>query len=370
MEGLDLPHLPLSDDAHHAPHGQPSILRKFGDGSGAQQVFGPADPQQPALQTRESVVLRWRAVRAIYAVARAIYPAGGKRILVKRLRFLVRALHSFSIWQHWYMFLQSSPFGAIARYYPRLYEKPFRPYLHMDLTHTECHRILREHYLFLRRQAPAGFVAAILGNKPFLLNEDSVDDLREPLILNLTYAKHMQQEGELTLSIGRPDSVYMHAEHQWIASLTFVVQYGAAGWEILIGGVQGGHAGKSKEDIKFATHVFHGLRPKHFLVYILREVAAAWGVSRIYAISDAAHCFMRRRYRDRVYKMKSSYDALWRDVGGRLAAHGFYLIPAGNPQRLIQTVPSRKRAQYLRRFAMLDSIKSEIHAKLATAGKS
>lgn len=319
---------------------------------------------QPALQVRDGAVSRWRALRSLHAVSRAIYPTGGKRVTVKRIRFLVRALWNFSLWRHWYGLLQASPFVAVARQYPRLYEKPLRPYLHRQLTHAECHRVLREHYLFMQRHAPPALVRAMLANQPFLLNERSYVRLQEPLVINLTYAKHMQQEGELTLSIGRPYSVRAHFEHEWIVSLTFVVQYGVTGWEIFVGGIQGGHTAIGREEFRRATHVFHGFRPKYLLIYVLREVAAAWGITRIYTVSDAAHCFMRKRYHNRIYKMKLSYDEFWRDIGGQLAAHGFYRIPVENPKRLIQTVPSRKRAQYLRRYAMLENIRSEIRHKL------
>lgn len=331
------------------------------------QPLRDSGQSQPALQMRDGAVSKWRALKNLHAVSRAIYPTGGKRVAVKRIRFLARALWNFSLWRHWYGLLQASPFGAVAHHYPRLYEKPLRPYLHRQLTHAECHRVLREHYLFMQRHASPALVRAILANEPFLLNERSRGELQEPLIINLTYAKHMQQEGEMTLSIGRPYSVRAHFEHEWIASLTFVVQYGATGWEIFVGGIQGGHTATGREDFRRATHVFHGFRPKHLLMYVLREVAAAWGITRIYAVSDAAHCFMRKRYRDRIHKMESSYDEFWRDVGGQLAAYGFYLIPAGNPHRLIQTVPSRKRAQYLRRYAMLENIRCEIRHKLSRA---
>jgi uncharacterized protein len=208
-------------------------------------------------------------------------------------------------------------------------------------------------------------INAILENQPFLLNQASISGLREPLLINFTYSKHMQQEGELTLSLGPPDSLNTLKQHNWIASLTFVIRYNAAEWEMLIGGVQGGRTTEARQDAKRATHVFHGLRPKHLLVYLLREVAAAWGIGKIYAISDTAHCYMRRRYQDRMRSMKSSYDELWRDVGGQLAANGFYALPAANRRRPVDTIPSRKRAQYLRRFALLDSINGEIHDKLA-----
>lgn len=325
---------------------------------------GLLELEQPSLQTRSGWASSRRAIKELFDTALTVFPPEANRHHVKRARFMFRALRDFSLWRYWQGFLKSSPFGEVARHYARIYEKPFRPYLHKDLTAAECLRVLREHYLFLQRHAPSALVEAMVRNKPFILNEHSLGELEEPLIVNLTYARHMQQEGELTLSLGRRDSVDTLHDHRWITALTFVVQYGASGWEMLVGGIQGGHSEYSKEDMKLATHVFHGMRPKHLLLYLLREIAAAWGVSRIYAISDEAHCYMLRRYRGRI-EIKSSYVELWKDVGGRPAANGFYALPLKRGLRSLEDVPSRKRAQYRRRYALLDRIDAEIREKLS-----
>lgn len=318
---------------------------------------------QPWLQVSSGMPRPWASLGDLYALTRVMYPPQVRHVHSKRLRFLFRTLSHFSLWQQWRQFLETSPLGEIAAHFPRLYEKPFRPYLHKDLIRAECHRVLREHYLFLQHHAPGMLVEALLNNRPFLLNEHSAGDLAEPLLLNFTYARHMQQEGELTLSIGWPDSLDTLHDHRWICSLTFLLQYGASGWEILVGGVQGGHSERSKEDIKTATHIFHGLRPKHLLIHLLREIAAVWGVSRIYAITDGAHCLKRARYRGRI-KIVSSYDELWQDAGGHPAANGFYSLPVQQHHRSIEDVPSRKRSQYRKRYALMDSIDAEIREKL------
>jgi len=210
-------------------------------------------------QTSTSMVSRWRTLKDIFSITRIIDPIYSNHRHTIRTRFFFRALCNYSIWQNWHGFLKSSQFGAIAHNYPRLYEKPLRPYLHRDLTGSDCHRMLRQHYLFLQRHAPAELISAILSNEPFILNEYSLNDLSEPLLINFTYSKHMQQEGELTLSLGRPESVNTFKEHEWIASLTFVIHYGTSGWEILIGGVQGGRTDESKKDAKHAPQALAGV---------------------------------------------------------------------------------------------------------------
>lgn len=354
------------------------LLKRLGPGlrledPPARQFFGlppegrvlPAvlDAERVLLDVRPQGLYSWQTLRELRGLVQLMYPSQVRNSFTKRARFMYRALSNFSVWRRWHGFLGSSPFGEIAVHFPRLYEKPLRPYLHKDLMRAEVLRVLREHYLFLQHRAPGAFVESLLKNRPFLLNERSIASLDVPLLLNLTYARHMQQEGELTLSIGLPDSVDTLHDHRWISALTFLLQYGASGWEILVGGVQGGHSEKSKEDIKAATHCFHGFRPKHLLVHLLREIAATWGISRIYAIGDEAHCLRCARYRGRI-EFKSSYDELWMESDGQPVANGFYSLPIVQHRRPLEDVPSRKRSQYRKRYALMDSVDAEIRDKL------
>ncbi len=308
----------------------------------------------------------WRGLSDLHALACHIYPQQVNHRFAKRTRFMYRAFTSPSVWLPWHGFLESSPFERLAQDFPRLYEKPLRPYLHKRLLPGGILRMLRSHYQFLQHHAPTSFVGALLDNRPFVLNERSVGGLEQLLLLNLSYARHMQQEGELTLSLGRQDSLGTFDHHRWISSLTFMLRRGAGGRELLVGGIQGGHSQDSREQIRLATQAFHGLRPKHLLIHLLRQVASCWGASDILAVSDSAHCLTRSRYRGRI-KIESSYDDLWRDVGGVLREDGFYSLPVTPQRRSLEEVPSRKRAQYRRRYLLLDSIDAEIRDKLAIA---
>ncbi|HET7650815.1 MAG TPA: DUF535 family protein [Gammaproteobacteria bacterium] len=324
------------------------------------------DLHQPALQIHRPAVSEFRTFLEVFRTSSLTFSETSRHYHVKRVRAAWRALVHYRLWRCWYAFLLSSPLAAIARHHPRFYEKPFRPYLHRNLTRAESYRVIREHYLFVQQHAPVTFLAALLENRPFLLNEQSVGDLKAPLYVNLGYARHMRQEGELTLSLGTLESHNATPRHEWIASLTFVVHLGASGWEILIGGVQGGHAGgEGKDGAKLATRVFHGLRPKFLLIDILRQVAGSWNISHIYAVGDDAHVFRRRRYRNRI-NIRSSYNDLWREAGGQAVANGFFLLPAAAHRRSPAEIPSNKRAEYARRYDVLDAIHEEVHAKLAS----
>lgn len=322
------------------------------------------DHRQPALHLRSPGSSKWRALQDIFRTSKLAFGDESRQRYVKQLRAAVRALIHFRTWRHWHAFLSSSPFAGIGQHHPRFYEKPFRPYLHRDLTSIECYRMLREHYYFLQQHAPPDFIQALVNNQPFVLNERTIVELKNPLFINLCYAKHNRQEGELTLSIGTRDSLNTVQEHAWIASLTFVIHYGASGWEILVGGVQGGHAGgKGKAEAKLATHVFYGMRPKFLLIEVLQQIASSWGISHIYAVGDDAHVFKRRRYRNRVI-IRASYSELWTAAGGVPVANGFFLLPRERCRRPIEEISTHKRAEYKRRYHLLDAIHQEIGDKL------
>ena len=143
----------------------------------------------------------------VYPTARRVFADARSKGFVKRIRHVrVRAFLNFGIGAAGMLSSAASPFGGITDFYPRFYEKPFRPYLYKSLGSEERCRTLVQHYLFMGQHAPAKLIEAVLSNQPYLLNETSLGALEEPLAINLTYAKHMQQEGELTLSLGRLDS--------------------------------------------------------------------------------------------------------------------------------------------------------------------
>ena len=319
-------------------------------------MSNPKDPRQLLLYTRASTTRFWRQLRALFRISRSIYPVSRNKWFVKRVKYLWRALTHLGIASHWNDMLATAPFSTLADYHPRLHEKPLRPYLHVRLTRLERYRILREHYLFLRQQVSAQLFTALVHGQAYALVQRATAHLEEPFTVSIAYAGNMEREGELTLSVESP-------AYGKVATLTFVVHFGMTGWEILIGGLQGGQAGSGREAAKRVTKAFHGMRPKPLLIHLLQEIAACWGISGILAISDAAHILKRRRYRYRS-PIKSSYDLVWAEAKGHPAERGFFAIPVGRSRRDINSVPSHKRAVYLRRFQLQDDMDAELRQRL------
>jgi hypothetical protein len=312
---------------------------------------------RPILGLRVHFSWLWRAFGALYRTAILVHPRTATKWRIKRFKLISRSLFSLPIWSDWFAYLTASPFVTLIRVHPRVLEKPIRPYLHKRLSPAERYRILREHYTFMKQHAPLGLMQALLEDREFPVIETSLGGLTEPLCVCLSYSAHMQQEGELTLTL------QTRAEGRRIATLTFVMQLGVSGWQMLVGGMQGGRPGDGRSSAKLATKALHGMRPKFFLLHVLRELAASWGIAEIYAIGDNAHVLKRLRYRYRSV-IQSSYNEVWTEAGGVPAANGFFKLPMDVQRRSLETVASHKRSQYQRRFRMLDDCSVELRGRL------
>jgi hypothetical protein len=103
---------------------------------------------------------------------------------------------------------------------------------------------------------------------------------------------------------------------------------------------------------------------------------ASVGVERILAISDRG--WVGRSDYFGCKTVLSSYDSAWQESGGLEAEDGFFELSPQVVKRPIEAVPSRKRAQYRRRYEMLDRLSVQIgdsvqlswHAHAVASAKS
>jgi len=126
-----------------------------------------------------------------------------------------------------------------------------------------------------------------------------------------------------------------------------------------VGGLQGGGAENMIEIYRALTHALHGMRPRDFLFTSFRLLCRQLGVQRILAISERA-----RLHRNPYFKYKvglfSDYDAIWKELGGVPLDNGFFEFGVPVVYREPADIPIRKRAQYRRRYEMLDGIAEQI----------
>jgi uncharacterized protein VirK/YbjX len=64
-------------------------------------------------------------------------------------------------------------------------------------------------------------------------------------------------------------------------------------------------------------------------------------------------------------KVRLDYDRAWIELGGTRLENGFFDIPVPVRYRDTSEIPSRKRANYRRRYQMVDKLARDIGAVIA-----
>jgi uncharacterized protein VirK/YbjX len=124
---------------------------------------------------------------------------------------------------------------------------------------------------------------------------------------------------------------------------------------LLIGNVQGPSLGDDGLDrIREVTHEAHGMRPPHLLVHTLRVLAAQWGATRLQGVDPENH--VKGRWNLRSSRLRFDYRAFWTEHEATRDAGGNWSLPLDTALRPLEEVPTKRRATYRRRYAMLDAL--------------
>lgn len=177
-----------------------------------------------------------------------------------------------------------------------------------------------------------------------------------------------RREGELVINLFQGELR--------VVSVAFVVQQHHDQTQLMIGAVQGIHAGVSTDEslaiFKALTKDFCGLRPRSLVIEVLRNLGAHMGVTSIQAIADQ-HRHHRHHYfgKSSTSELAGNYDTIWQENGGWIDANGatgqtdnFYQLPTQSPRKPIEDIASKKRSLYRRRYEMLDTIATDVKQSL------
>ena len=170
-------------------------------------------------------------------------------------------------------------------------------------------------------------------------------------------ASKAEREGESTLWL-------RDEEDTLLASLTFSVVPEGEHSALVIGGLQGPRRGVTRETIKKATRACHGLFPKRVLMEVIFNLAAHSDIKSIYGVSDEGHVFRALRYRlSKGRHFHASYDEFWASIDGQKVSSFRWQLPLQMERKSLEEIASKKRAEYRRRFGLLDEIADAINAR-------
>jgi uncharacterized protein VirK/YbjX len=233
---------------------------------------------------------------------------------------------------------------------PRMFVAVLRPYVNQKWTVAKRLDALEEHYLTIADKG-----------RLFEFNENQYLDLiqlgAEYSDLRVVADKPgwMRGEGEIAVSL--------FFENNRTYTSMFLVTGNSENRKLVVGAIQGSSEPKAKELYVELTRALHGMRPRDFLINMLKMIAANLGCTEIHGVSDACH---RSTQLFSGAEKETAYDAIWQDQGGRLNEEGFFVMSTEIKQRTADEIPARKRALYRRRYELIDDIQQKINHSFAT----
>ncbi|CAI1555212.1 Protein of uncharacterised function (DUF535) [Serratia quinivorans] len=266
-----------------------------------------------------------------------------------RLKFIGRSLFRWPTTSALLNTLASNPLlDEILKAQPNLPCKLHRPYLAANMSKIESLFALRDHYALSKQRMPMKMLLGHL-NKTFVLAKASGKS-GETVSLELASIDHLNKEGEVTLLLRNANGIML-------AEITFALVHYQQRPTLFIGGIQGANQQVPHAEIQQATKECHGLFPKRLALEGICTLARHLGIQQIVAVGNATHIYQNWRYHSKKKdQLHADYDQFWTSMGGKMLESGYFLLPEQIARKPIDEVVSKKRAEYRRRYQLLDQL--------------
>lgn len=270
-----------------------------------------------------------------------------------RRKFMVRSLLMPRLNRDWMQELSQWPnLNAVMARQPRLPVRLHRPYLAVNFPRPLIVDALRYHYKLLSEAMSPEEFETYLNSQYFPLAKLEGKN-GEVFSIELTMDVNLDKEGDSTI-------LMRNANGDTLAEMTFTILNYQNQRTLFIGGLQGGIRELPHEVIQEATKACHGLFPKRLVMEAVCHFAGRLQVEQILAVSNTVHIFRGERYHDKNKAVLSDYDSFWEAVGGECDQNRYFHIPVTIARKDIAEIASKKRAEYRRRFELLDTIGTQM----------
>lgn len=279
-------------------------------------------------------------------------PREYRRYLVFRLRCAWNRERMRRLWD----FFHSTPaLEKISEAFPFVYEQPQRAFFYHRSTFAERAALMEAHFSFLTGKLREDALLSVYGGSSLLLWEGpKLDGI--PLLLHLYMEPGQRKEGLL--------SVVLLFKKKLLYQIVFWIAPDKEGRPSMwIGAMQGPNMEDAREVVKRATKLCHAYRTKNLILYAAQAVARALGLARIFAVTNEGYYANNHLRTDR--KLKTDFSDFWLEAGGKETDDSrFDELPLTEPRKTMEEVPTRKRAVYRRRFAMLDELDAAVEKRI------
>ena len=290
----------------------------------------------------------------IRAVAHRAYRWENPRERHRALVFMVRGLlHRRQLRELYEFFHETEARRALYERNPFPLEQATRAFFYTSSTVRARINLIKAHYDFLEKQLkPSDFVELGLDSLREIWRSSDTDIAWNAY---LKFEPGQRKEGLL--------SVMMDVDNVHLYQIVFWIDRRDGAPTLVIGAMQGPNTEDAQDFVREMTKRAHRFRTKNLILYMVQAVARALGVQRILAVSNAGYYANNHIRRD--HKLKTDFGAFWEEAGGwETEDKRFYELPLVFPRKSMEEVPTRKRAVYRRRFAMLDDIDREVMERI------
>jgi uncharacterized protein VirK/YbjX len=239
----------------------------------------------------------------------------------------------------------------MAQRYPRLGIKVFRPYVSRRLSCAARQEILVTHYRLWHRAGLSDLIERAAGEPQTLCTITGKSGTAYGLEL---HGNALQcREGESLL--------YLRAQGAILYRAAFTLLFDNGRPAIHIGVVQGQRSDDAADAVRRATRELYGCRPKNLLVSALRALGHDFGCDCCIGIADANRVLAKGAQNTG----DGQYDAMWTEIGAERRTDGDFVMPCTDiVDTSLADVPSKKRAEVRRKFALLEDVFRMIRAEL------
>lgn len=254
------------------------------------------------------------------------------------VKYVARSITNARLHGAWLDFVYGNePMVAAAAHDPRLIERAQHCYINRHMSSAARYHVITDHYQSAMAIFPPDLFKAI-----YVTGRQVIGTLRlkdgTSLAIELRRPTGRSREGELCFCL-------TDEQGQMLSSM--IVSVADAGRTLLLGCVQGSAAGLGREAVRELTKQCHGLRPKNFLLSLIRAFASHQGVDRLRGVANEAHPFAGH-----ANKIKADYDSFWLECDGVADHEGFYDLPVREPARDESMVVSKHRSAFRQREAL------------------
>ncbi|WP_426347381.1 VirK/YbjX family protein [Cronobacter universalis] len=274
-----------------------------------------------------------------------------------RRKFILRSLATPFATRRWLAVLARHPMlDALLHAQPGLPCRLHRPWLSVNVSRKAALAALEYHYQHIVRLLPNALMQGHLMRQGVTLATLTGKNDAQ-YCLDLAAVADLDKEGETTV-------IFRDVAGIVLAEMTFTLCEADGEPVLFIGGLQGAKAWVEHDQIQLATKACHGLFPKRLVLEAVCLLAQRFAVSQILAVSNETHIYRSWRYaKKKKDKLHADYDSFWASLGGYKDVQGLYHLPLQIARKSLEEIASKKRAEYRRRYALLDSMTAQIDAR-------